>query len=122
MLCLRARAAVVRWKVASNVVMSLFPFPYGVPAFPFPLKPIPSHFRLDVPTPNLLPNFNWLIDNHIMTIAYVYRFYSIFAMPHLVRHGLCPRPRQLVYVPPPFKIIVSVGTHQLTRVALHSHA
>jgi hypothetical protein len=57
-----------------------------------------SLFPRDVLPPNLLPNFSWLIGNHIITTDYVYRSYSIFAMPHLVRRGLCP-PRQLLYVP-----------------------
>ena len=99
MLCLRARGAVVRRKVASSVVLSLLPFPLWCAGFPFSLEthPIPFPLRRP-PLPNLLPNFSWLIGNHIITTDYVYKSYSIFAMPHLVRRGLCP-PRQLLYVP-----------------------
>ena len=121
MLCLRARGAVVRRKVASSVVLSLLPFPLWCAGFPFSLETHPIPFPLRRPPPNLLPNFSWLIGNHIMTSGYVYRFvYSIFAMPHTVRRSLCPPDNFYRFLS--FKIIVSVGTRQLTRVALHSHA
>ena len=38
MLCVRARGAVVRRKVASNVVLSIFPFPLWRAGFPFSLE------------------------------------------------------------------------------------
>ena len=98
MLCVRVRGAVVRRKVASNVALNLFPFPLWRAGFPFSFETHPIPFPLRRPSPNLLPNFSWLIGNHIITTDYVYRSYSIFAMPHLVRRGLCP-PRQLLYVP-----------------------
>jgi len=50
-LCVRARGAVVRRKVASNVVLSLFPFPLWRAAFPFSLETHPIPFPLRRPSP-----------------------------------------------------------------------